>query len=82
MSLCEEDRLKMKLEFLKCLSVMDRCLVLPHAVSKKKLHTALVAERTENEEQMVSFTALCSEMLLHAEFKEHLTLAAAECSIV
>lgn len=81
LSLCEEDRLKMKLEFLKCLSVMDRCLVLPHAVSRKKLYTALAAERKENEEQMVSFTSLCSEKPLHAEFKEHLTLATAECSI-
>lgn len=61
LSLCEEDRLKMKLEFLKCLSVMDRCLVLPHAVSRKKLYTALAAEGKENEEQMVSFTSLCSE---------------------
>lgn len=51
----------MKLEFLKCLSVMDRCLVLPHAVSKKKLHTALAAERKENEEQMVNYTSSCSE---------------------
>eukprot|EP00066_Takifugu_rubripes_P023200 XP_011612466.1 PREDICTED: limbin isoform X1 [Takifugu rubripes] len=52
LSLCEEDRLRMKLEFLKCLSVMDRCLVLPHAVSRKKLHTTLAAERKENVEQM------------------------------
>ncbi|CAG01862.1 unnamed protein product [Tetraodon nigroviridis] len=50
-SLCEEDRLKMKLEFLKCLSVMDRCLVLPHAVSKKKLHTALVKEEMQRERE-------------------------------
>lgn len=81
LSLCEEDRLKMKLEFLKCLSVMDRCLVLPHAVSRKKLHTALAAEREENEEQMVSFTSLCSEKPLHAGFGKHLTSAAVECSI-
>lgn len=51
----------MKLEFLKCLSVMDRCLVLPHAVSRKKLHTALAAERKGNEEQMVNYTSSCSE---------------------
>lgn len=73
LSLCEEEHLKMKLEFLKCLSVMDRGLVLPHAVSKKKLHTALAAKRTENEEQMVNFTALCSEALLRAAFNKHLT---------
>uniref|UniRef100_H3D093 EvC ciliary complex subunit 2 n=1 Tax=Tetraodon nigroviridis TaxID=99883 RepID=H3D093_TETNG len=54
-SLCEEDRLKMKLEFLKCLSVMDRCLVLPHAVSKKKLHTALVAETFQHTETKINF---------------------------
>lgn len=44
----------MKLEFLKCLSVMDRCLVLPHAACRKKLHTSLAAERKENVEQMVN----------------------------
>lgn len=44
----------MKLEFQKCLSVMDRCLVLPHAVSRTKIHTALAARRKESEEQMVS----------------------------
>lgn len=54
MSLCEDDRLRMKLEFQKCLSVMDRCLVLPHAVSRTKIHTALAARRKESEEQMVS----------------------------
>lgn len=64
----------MKLEFLKCLSVMDRCLVLPHAVSRNKLYSALAAQRRENEEQMVGFTSLCSR-------KEHLRSAAAKCSI-
>lgn len=44
----------MKLEFQKCLSVMDRCLVLPHAVSRTKLHAALAADRKESEEQMVN----------------------------
>lgn len=52
LSLCEDDRLRMKLEFQKCLSVMDRCLVLPHAVSRTKLHTALAARRKA--EQMVN----------------------------
>ncbi|XP_042367287.1 limbin-like isoform X2 [Plectropomus leopardus] len=52
LTLSEEDRLKMKLEFQKCLSVMDRCLVLPHAVSRTKLHTALAAWRKESEQQM------------------------------
>lgn len=60
LSLCEDDRLRMKLEFLKCLSVMDRCLVLPHAASRKKLHTTLAAERKENVEQMVNRTSSCS----------------------
>lgn len=55
----------MKLEFQKCLSVMDRCLVLPHAVSRTKIHTALAARRKESEEQMVSMhsfvLSLCSK---------------------
>ncbi|RVE72391.1 hypothetical protein OJAV_G00039950 [Oryzias javanicus] len=54
LSLSEEDRLRMKLEFQKCLSVIDRCLVLPHAVSRTKLHTAMAAWRKEGEEQMTS----------------------------
>ncbi|XP_041809196.1 limbin-like [Chelmon rostratus] len=54
LTLCEDDRLRMKLEFQKCLSVMDRCLVLPHAVSRTKLHTALAAWRKESEPQMMN----------------------------
>ncbi|XP_076601810.1 limbin-like [Chaetodon auriga] len=54
LTLCEDDRLRMKLEFQKCLSVMDRCLVLPHAVSRTKLHTALAAWRKESEQQMTN----------------------------
>uniref|UniRef100_A0A8C4DPK6 EvC ciliary complex subunit 2 n=1 Tax=Dicentrarchus labrax TaxID=13489 RepID=A0A8C4DPK6_DICLA len=54
LTLCEDDRLRMKLEFQKCLSVMDRCLVLPHAVSRTKLHTALAACRKESEQQMTN----------------------------
>lgn len=53
-SLCEEDRLRMKLEFQKCLSAMDRCLVLPHAISRAKIHLELAARRSEREEKMVS----------------------------
>ncbi|KAJ3603156.1 hypothetical protein NHX12_030899 [Muraenolepis orangiensis] len=49
--LSEDDTLRMKLEFYKCLSVMDRCLVLPHAASRAKLHAALVAWRKEEELQ-------------------------------
>ncbi|XP_035008862.1 limbin isoform X2 [Hippoglossus stenolepis] len=52
LTLSEDDRLRMKLEFQKCLSVMDRCLVLPHAVSKTKLHTSLAAWRKDSEKQM------------------------------
>ncbi|KAK1901980.1 Limbin [Dissostichus eleginoides] len=52
LTLSEDDRLRMKLEFQKCLSVMDRCLVLPHAVSRTKLHNALAAWRKESEQQM------------------------------
>uniref|UniRef100_A0A3P9MW87 EvC ciliary complex subunit 2 n=1 Tax=Poecilia reticulata TaxID=8081 RepID=A0A3P9MW87_POERE len=47
LTLSEDDRLRMKLEFQKSLSVIDRCLVLPHAVSRTKLHAAL-AEWREN----------------------------------
>ncbi|XP_073323560.1 limbin-like [Pagrus major] len=54
LTLCEDDRLRMKLEFQKCLSVMDYCLVLPHAVSRTKLHTALAAWRKESEQQMTN----------------------------
>ncbi|XP_029989474.1 limbin isoform X2 [Sphaeramia orbicularis] len=52
LTLSEDDRLKMKLEFQKCLSVKDRCLVLPHAVSRAKLHSALAALRKDREQQM------------------------------
>ncbi|XP_061583759.1 limbin-like isoform X2 [Cololabis saira] len=50
----EDDRLRMKLDFQKCLSVIDRCLVLPHATSRTKLHVALTAWREESEEHMTS----------------------------
>ncbi|XP_024125410.1 limbin isoform X2 [Oryzias melastigma] len=59
LSLSEEDRLRMKLEFQKCLSVIDRCLVLPHAVSRTKLHTAMAAWRKKGEEQMTSNGKAC-----------------------
>ncbi|KAM4741101.1 limbin-like [Anableps anableps] len=52
LTLSEDDRLRMKLEFQKSLSVIDRCLVLPHAVSRTKLHAALAAWRTKHEEEM------------------------------
>ncbi|KAG7229732.1 hypothetical protein INR49_012528 [Caranx melampygus] len=54
LTLSEDDRLRMKLEFQKCLSVMDRCLVLPHAVSRTKLHTSLAAWRKDSEKQMTN----------------------------
>ncbi|XP_041639438.1 limbin-like isoform X2 [Cheilinus undulatus] len=47
----EDDQLRMKLEFQKSFSVMDRSLVLPHAVSRTKLHTALAARRKESEQK-------------------------------
>uniref|UniRef100_A0A3Q1EHV5 EvC ciliary complex subunit 2 n=3 Tax=Acanthochromis polyacanthus TaxID=80966 RepID=A0A3Q1EHV5_9TELE len=52
LTLSEDDRLRMKLEFQKCLSVIDRCLMLPHAVSRSKLHAALTAWRKEAEKHM------------------------------
>ncbi|XP_069014280.1 limbin-like [Embiotoca jacksoni] len=54
LTLSDDDRLRMKLEFQKSLSVIDRCLVLPHAVSRTKLHTALSAWRKESEKQMTN----------------------------
>lgn len=54
LTLSEDDRLRMKLEFQKCLSVMDRGLVLPHAVSRTKLHTSLAAWKKDSEKQMVN----------------------------
>ncbi|CAN9512398.1 unnamed protein product [Ophioblennius macclurei] len=54
LALSEDDRLRMKLEFQKCLSVIDRCLVLPHAISRSKLHAALTVWRKESEKQMTS----------------------------
>ncbi|KAM7401826.1 hypothetical protein PAMP_017104 [Pampus punctatissimus] len=53
LTLSDDDRLRMKLEFQKCLSVMDRCLVLPHAVSRTKLHNTLAAWRKDSEQQMM-----------------------------
>uniref|UniRef100_A0A3P8RZM6 EvC ciliary complex subunit 2 n=1 Tax=Amphiprion percula TaxID=161767 RepID=A0A3P8RZM6_AMPPE len=52
LTLSEDDRLRMKLEFQKCLSVIDCCLMLPHAVSRRKLHAALTAWRKEREKHM------------------------------
>ncbi|XP_007554287.1 limbin [Poecilia formosa] len=52
LTLSEDDRLRMKLEFQKSLSVIDRCLVLPHAVSRTKLHAALAEWRAKSEEEM------------------------------
>uniref|UniRef100_A0A3P8VF86 EvC ciliary complex subunit 2 n=1 Tax=Cynoglossus semilaevis TaxID=244447 RepID=A0A3P8VF86_CYNSE len=54
LTLSEDDRLKIKLEFQKCLSVMDRCLVLPHAISRTKLHTSLAAWKKDCEKQMIN----------------------------
>ncbi|XP_026024262.1 limbin isoform X2 [Astatotilapia calliptera] len=54
LTLSEDDRLKMKLEFQKCLSVIDRCLVMPHAVARTKLLCALAAWRKESEKQMMN----------------------------
>uniref|UniRef100_A0A672HWV0 EvC ciliary complex subunit 2 n=1 Tax=Salarias fasciatus TaxID=181472 RepID=A0A672HWV0_SALFA len=54
LALSEDDRLRMKLEFQKCLSVVDRCLVLPHAISRSKLHAALTVWRRDSEKQMAN----------------------------
>ncbi|KAM9814002.1 limbin-like [Neosynchiropus ocellatus] len=52
LTLSEEDKLRMRQEFQKRFSVMDHCLVLPHAVSKTKLHTALTSWRKDLEREM------------------------------
>ncbi|XP_057702880.1 limbin-like [Corythoichthys intestinalis] len=54
LTLSEDERLGIKLEFQKHLSVMDRCLMLPHAVSRTKVHTHLTLWRKDNEQQMVN----------------------------
>ncbi|XP_053723591.1 limbin-like [Synchiropus splendidus] len=52
LTLSEEDKLRMRQEFQKCFSVMDHCLVLPHAVTKTKLLTALTSWRKDFEQKM------------------------------
>ncbi|XP_019911278.2 limbin [Esox lucius] len=47
LTLSDEDLLRMMLEFQKCLSRMDHCLVVPHALSRSKLQTALTSWRKE-----------------------------------
>uniref|UniRef100_A0A1A8DQR3 Ellis van Creveld syndrome 2 n=1 Tax=Nothobranchius kadleci TaxID=1051664 RepID=A0A1A8DQR3_NOTKA len=54
LTLSEDDRLRMKLEFQKCLSMSDLCVMLPHTSSRTKLHAALAAWRKEHEEQMAT----------------------------
>uniref|UniRef100_A0A8C6U393 Limbin n=1 Tax=Neogobius melanostomus TaxID=47308 RepID=A0A8C6U393_9GOBI len=53
LALSEADLLQMKLEFHKCFCVMDRCLVLPPAVHRAKLHCALEEWSSEQEALMV-----------------------------
>ncbi|XP_051931737.1 limbin-like isoform X1 [Hippocampus zosterae] len=54
LTLSGDERLAMKLEFQKCLSVMDRCLMLPHAVSRTKIHTWLANWRKDSEQQVIN----------------------------
>ncbi|XP_077386339.1 limbin-like [Festucalex cinctus] len=54
LTLSDDERLATKLEFQKCLSVMDRCLMLPHAVSRTKVHTCLTIRRKDSEQQMIN----------------------------
>ncbi|KAL0977810.1 hypothetical protein UPYG_G00161490 [Umbra pygmaea] len=51
LTLSDEELLRMKLEFQKCLSRMDHCLVLPHALRRSKLQSALSNWRKEHEKQ-------------------------------
>ncbi|XP_029538343.1 limbin isoform X1 [Oncorhynchus nerka] len=52
LTLSDEELLHMKLEFQNCLSRMDHCLMLPHALSRSKLQAALSTWRKEMEEQV------------------------------
>ncbi|XP_061687713.1 limbin-like isoform X2 [Syngnathoides biaculeatus] len=54
LTLSDNEHLGMKLEFQKCHSVMDRCLMLPHAVSRTKPHNCLTIWRKESEQQMMN----------------------------
>ncbi|KAG5845618.1 hypothetical protein ANANG_G00141190 [Anguilla anguilla] len=47
LTLSEEELLQMKLEFQKCMSRMDRCLVLPRALSRSRLQAFLSQWRKE-----------------------------------
>ncbi|KAM9800522.1 limbin-like [Syngnathus typhle] len=53
LTLSGDERLAMKLEFQKCLSVLDRCLMLPHAVSRTKVHNCLATWREDSGQQMI-----------------------------
>ncbi|XP_061900388.1 limbin-like [Entelurus aequoreus] len=52
LTLSDNEQLKITLELQKRLSVMDRCLMLPHAVSRTKVHTSVSAWRKDREQQM------------------------------
>uniref|UniRef100_A0A3B5MJ14 EvC ciliary complex subunit 2 n=1 Tax=Xiphophorus couchianus TaxID=32473 RepID=A0A3B5MJ14_9TELE len=70
LTLSEDDRLRMKLEFQKSLSVIDRCLVLPHAVSRSKLHAALAEWRFENMRNVFKLKPLHREARKKADTSE------------
>ncbi|XP_077582436.1 limbin-like isoform X1 [Stigmatopora nigra] len=53
LTLSDDERLGIKLEFQKYLSVMDQCLMLPHAISRTKIHTHHTLWRKDNEQQMI-----------------------------
>ncbi|XP_054640507.1 limbin-like isoform X3 [Dunckerocampus dactyliophorus] len=54
LTLSDDEQIRIKLEFQKCLSVMDRCLMLSHAVSRTKVHTSLSTWRKDSERQMIN----------------------------
>nr|XP_057911286.1 limbin-like isoform X2 [Doryrhamphus excisus] len=54
LTLSDDEQIRIKMEFQKCLSVMDRCLMLPHAVSRTKVHSSLSNWRKDSERQMIN----------------------------
>uniref|UniRef100_A0A3B3ZYI3 EvC ciliary complex subunit 2 n=1 Tax=Periophthalmus magnuspinnatus TaxID=409849 RepID=A0A3B3ZYI3_9GOBI len=54
LSLSDSDLLKLKLEYQKCFSVMDRCLVVPPAVLRAKVQRGLEEWRRSQEKLMVT----------------------------
>ena len=70
----------MKLEFHKCLSVMDRCLVLPHAGLRAKLHAALSAWRKEAELQAENMHSEVGSYSIFTDFRKDCQVPISWCT--